>query len=64
MFANNKRSLEIKTPDQKISSGSALIIYEDKLVVLNFHQQFAVVIKSAEVAETVGLMYNMVWDKI
>lgn len=64
MFQRNKLSCEIKILKQKINASSALVIYEDKLVVLNFNQKFAVVIKSLEVAEIVTLMYNLIWDKI
>lgn len=64
MFKKKFPSREIKILKQNITASSAMVIYEDKLMVLNFNHPFAVVIKSAEVAEIVTLMYNLIWDKL
>lgn len=63
-FQREVKTSEIKTLKKTIEANSAFIVYEDKLVVLNFNAPFAVIIKSNEVAEVIRTMYELVWDKL
>ncbi|MBI3120008.1 MAG: hypothetical protein HYZ08_00150 [Candidatus Kerfeldbacteria bacterium] len=52
---------EVKVLSETIRASSALVISEDRLVILNFSYPFAAVIKSLEVVEVVKVMYRLVW---
>jgi hypothetical protein len=63
MFAKPQPHLrEVKVLPNTIKSGSALIISEDKIVILNYASPFAAVIKSKEVTEVVKIMYKLIWE--
>lgn len=55
---------EVKILSKTIRAGSALIISEDRLVLLNFTHPFATVIKNLEVVEVVKVMYQLIWNHL
>lgn len=56
---------EIKILPGTINASSGFIIYEDKLVILNFSKNpFATVIKSKDVVEVVKVMYQLIWKSL
>lgn len=63
-FGRQYPTQEIKILEQGVTASSALIISEDKLVILNFSQPFAAVIKSVEVVEVLRLMYDLIWKSL
>ncbi len=72
VFALGKGWEKTKTPWREmkilptiINSGSAFIIYEDKLVVLSLENKpFVAVIKSKEAVEVVKVMYRLIWKSL
>lgn len=62
LFQKPLPSREIKFLKDTIKASSALILSQDKLILLNFSQPFAAVIQSAEVVEVVMLMYDLIWN--
>lgn len=56
---------EMKILPKTINAGSAFIIYEDKLVILNFvSKPFATIIRSKEVMEVLKIMYQLIWKSL
>ena len=63
-FKTKTASREQKFLKKPLASASMLLLYEDKLAILNFSQTFAIVIKSTEVTALVLNMYNLIWDSL
>lgn len=65
-FREHKPAIrEIKILPNIIKEKSALLIYDDKVVILNIGENtFATVINSKETTGMVKLMFNMLWESI
>ena len=62
-FRGTLPTREIRILPKTISADSALILSEDRLIILNYHSLFALVIKSKEITDIVKIMYNLLWQQ-
>ena len=62
-FRGSASSREVKILQKSIPADSALILSEDRLIILNYENLFALVIKSKEVTDIVKIMYNLIWQQ-